>query len=78
MLRTLVRMGVLLTAHAAVVHPAHAQQPEKKITFLTNCTFHGRHTPFFVGVDKGFFREAGFDVTTKPACRQRLCGYRRG
>jgi ABC-type nitrate/sulfonate/bicarbonate transport system substrate-binding protein len=55
MLRTLVRMGVLLIALSVVVHSAHARQPEKKITFPTNETFHGRHTPFFVGLDKGFF-----------------------
>jgi NitT/TauT family transport system substrate-binding protein len=67
MFLALARIGVLLIAFAAVMHPAHAQQSAKKITFLTNYTFHGRHTPFFVGVDKGFFREAGFDVTIQPA-----------
>jgi NitT/TauT family transport system substrate-binding protein len=39
----------------------------KKITFLTNYVFHGRHSPFFVGVDKGFYKEAGFDVQIQPA-----------
>ena len=41
--------------------------PLKKITFLTNYVFHGRHSPFFVGVDKGFYKEAGFDVEIQPA-----------
>src|SRR5260370_35690584 len=41
--------------------------PAKKITFLTNYVFNGRHAPFFVGVDKGFYKEAGFDVSIAPA-----------
>jgi NitT/TauT family transport system substrate-binding protein len=40
--------------------------PLKKITFLTNYVFNGRHAPFFVGVDKGFYKAAGFDVTITP------------
>ncbi|HEY0294165.1 MAG TPA: ABC transporter substrate-binding protein [Bordetella sp.] len=48
--------------------PAAAQAPApKKITFLTNYTFNGRHAPFFVGLEKGFYKEAGFDVTIAPA-----------
>jgi ABC-type nitrate/sulfonate/bicarbonate transport system substrate-binding protein len=29
--------------------------------------FHGRHSPYFVGLEKGFYREAGFDVAIAPA-----------
>jgi NitT/TauT family transport system substrate-binding protein len=39
----------------------------KKITFLTNYVYNGRHAPFFVGVEKGFYKAAGFDVDIKPA-----------
>ena len=39
----------------------------KKINILTNYTFHGRHSPFFVGLEKGFYRKAGFDVNILPA-----------
>ena len=39
----------------------------KKITFLTNYVYNGRHAPFFVGLEKGFFKEAGFDIDIKPA-----------
>ena len=38
----------------------------KKITFLTNYVFNGRHAPFFVGLEKGFYKEAGFDIDIKP------------
>ena len=58
----LVALGVALSAL-----PATAQAPLKKITFLTNYTFHGRHSPFFVGLDKGYYRDAGFDVQISPA-----------
>ena len=53
---------------AIAVLPAQAQQPAlKKITFLTNYTFHGRHSPFFVGREKGYYRDAGFDIDIQPA-----------
>ncbi len=45
------------------VTPARAQ---KKITFLANYAFHGRHSPFFLGLDKGFYKEAGFDINILP------------
>ena len=60
---------VLALALAAGGHQACAQtaKPLKKITFLTNYVFHGRHSPFFVGLDKGFYKEAGFDIEILPA-----------
>lgn len=39
----------------------------KPVVFLTNYVFLGRHAPFFVGVEKGFYREAGFDVEISPS-----------
>ncbi len=44
-----------------------ADKPLKKITFLTNYVFHGRHSPFFVGLEKGFYKDAGFDIQITPA-----------
>lgn len=47
---------------------ARAQAPAaKKITFLTNYVYNGRHAPFFVGRDKGFYKDAGFDIEIAPA-----------
>lgn len=43
------------------------QENLKSITFLTNYVFIGRHAPFFVGKEKGFYREAGFDINILPA-----------
>jgi NitT/TauT family transport system substrate-binding protein len=40
---------------------------QKNITVLANYTFHGRHSPFFVAVDKGYFTEAGFKADVQPA-----------
>jgi NitT/TauT family transport system substrate-binding protein len=39
----------------------------KKVVFLTNYVFHGRHSPFFVGLEKGFYKEAGFDIHIAPS-----------
>ena len=57
-------LGRATAATTAEAQPAAAP---KKVTFLTNYVFHGRHSPFFVGVEKGFYREAGFDVQIQPA-----------
>ncbi|MGH9323204.1 MAG: ABC transporter substrate-binding protein, partial [Vicinamibacteria bacterium] len=48
-----------------VASPGRAEP--KKITFLTNYVFLGRHAPFFVGLDKGFYRDAGFDGEITPS-----------
>lgn len=42
-------------------------KPPIQIVFLTNYVFLGRHAPFFVGLEKGFYREAGFDVSISPS-----------
>lgn len=56
---------------AAVLISAHFQEARadesKEITFLTNYTFHGRHSPYFVGLEKGFYKDAGFDIDIQPA-----------
>jgi NitT/TauT family transport system substrate-binding protein len=44
-----------------------AQKPLTSITFLTNYIFQGRHAPFFLGRDKGFYRDAGFELNIVPA-----------
>ena len=62
----LLALGLGVAAPAATVQAQTAAAP-RKVTFLTNYVFHGRHSPFFVGVDKGFYKEAGFDVQIQPA-----------
>jgi NitT/TauT family transport system substrate-binding protein len=60
-------MGVGL---ALVLWPAWARSADttpKKIVVLTDHAFQGRHIPYFVGVEKGFYRAAGFDVQISPA-----------
>ena len=56
-----------VAALAALMPMAASAQGAKKITFLTNYVFNGRHAPFFVGVDKGFYKDAGFEVQIQPA-----------
>jgi NitT/TauT family transport system substrate-binding protein len=51
----------------APVATAQSGKPVKKVVFLTNYVFHGRHSPYFVGLEKGFYKEAGFDIQISPA-----------
>jgi len=60
-------LGITLGAAAPVLAGAAADKPLKKVTFLTNYVFHGRHSPFFVGLEKGFYKEAGFDIQIAPS-----------
>ncbi|HEY7247458.1 MAG TPA: ABC transporter substrate-binding protein [Xanthobacteraceae bacterium] len=62
---------VAAIALAAYVVIASAQAPQggnppEKITFLLDFTAYGKHAPFFVARDKGFWKDAGFDVTIVP------------
>ena len=49
----------------APIRLAQAQigRPLEKITFLLDFTPYGKHAPFFVALDKAFWKNAGFDVT---------------
>ena len=42
---------------------AQVGRPMEKITFLLDFTPYGKHAPFFAALDKGFWKDAGFDVT---------------
>ena len=59
----------LCTIVAAVAATAvlAGQRPLTKIVFLTNYVFQGRHAPFFVGRDRGFYREVGLEIDIVPA-----------
>ena len=66
MFAALLAVALGFAGHAVSAQAQTAATP-KKVTFLTNYVFHGRHSPFFVGVDKGFYKDAGFDVQIQPA-----------
>jgi NitT/TauT family transport system substrate-binding protein len=40
---------------------AQTARPTERITFLLDFTAYGKHAPFFVAMDKGFWKDAGFD-----------------
>lgn len=64
------RIALRAASAAALLFAATFQAPAqelKKIDFLTNYAFHGRHSPFFVGLEKGFYEDAGFDINIAPA-----------
>ena len=65
-----VRFAVLAAVAAFVVvgasfasGQAQTGRPLEKITFLLDFTPYGKHAPFYAAIDKGFWRDAGFDVT---------------
>jgi NitT/TauT family transport system substrate-binding protein len=62
--------AIQLVAAVAVGHSftstgaqAQTARPLEKITFLLDFTPYGKHAPFFAALDKGFWKDAGFDVT---------------
>ena len=59
------RAGLLLLIAANVL--GAPQKAPKQVVFLTNYVFLGRHVPFFVGLEKGFYRDAGFDIRILPS-----------
>src|SRR5436190_9768780 len=60
-----IRLVALVTAGAMAMGFAQAQtaRPVEKINFLLDFTPYGKHAPFFAALDKGFWKDAGFDVT---------------
>src|SRR3972149_2484548 len=66
-MRNLRPVLLLLACASTAAGVMAAAQPLTKISFLTNYVFIGRHAPFFVGQEKGFYREAGFDVSISPS-----------
>jgi NitT/TauT family transport system substrate-binding protein len=68
---TTILCSALLLFGAAVggLETAHAQAPKKMtdITFSLDFIVLGRHAPFFVAIDKGFFKEEGLNVSIIPA-----------
>lgn len=69
-MRKLAVMGIAALLAIAPLGAASAQSTPaglKDITVLANYTFHGRHSPFFVALEKGYFEEAGFKANIQPA-----------
>jgi NitT/TauT family transport system substrate-binding protein len=59
------RTGMLLPLAAALFAAAaltSAASADDKLSFRLNWTLYGEHAPFFVALDKGFYREEGLDV----------------
>ncbi len=58
------RFGTLLPLAALVVAAAFtsAANAQDKLSFRLNWTLYGEHAPFFVALDKGFYKDEGLDV----------------
>ena len=62
-LRVLWRLPLVFAAVFALNAPAFALD---KLTLRTDVFFHGPHAPFFLGIDKGFYKDEGIDLAVKP------------
>src|SRR6201995_176943 len=56
------RFWMMLAAMLAVATFSGAASAQDKFSFRLNWTLYGEHAPFFVALDKGFYKEAGLDV----------------
>jgi NitT/TauT family transport system substrate-binding protein len=57
------RIGALgIAAALAVTAFATAASAQEKFPFRLNWTLYGEHAPFFVALDKGFYKDEGLDV----------------
>lgn len=61
----MIRSLAMLVAALVLLAPvgsAHAQ-PKEKVLFVLDWVIFGRHTPYFVALEKGFFSSNGIDAT---------------
>ena len=54
------RLFVALAALLAVASPAAAQD---RVSLRLNWLLYGFHTPFYLGIERGYYREAGIELT---------------
>jgi len=59
--RNMFRLFAAIAAIAALDASVHAQTLDK-FQFRLNWTLYGEHAPFFVALDKGFYKEEGLEV----------------
>src|SRR4051812_25794646 len=56
------RLWMMLAATIAVATFSGAASAQDKFSFRLNWTLYGEHAPFFVALDKGFYKDEGLDV----------------
>jgi NitT/TauT family transport system substrate-binding protein len=42
---------------------ANAAQAQDKVTFRLNWLLYGFHTPFYLGLERGYYKDEGIDLT---------------
>jgi NitT/TauT family transport system substrate-binding protein len=60
-MRMLARLAVVTALAAACVRPPSAHAAE--VNFITDFGFNGRHSYYYVALDKGYYKAEGLDVT---------------
>jgi NitT/TauT family transport system substrate-binding protein len=59
----LTRRAALTGASALIAAPAALRAQAADVTFRLNWLLYGFHTPFYLGVERGYYREAGINLT---------------
>jgi NitT/TauT family transport system substrate-binding protein len=54
------------TTGTTTAETKEAPKELKKVTLMLNWIPYGEHAPFYYGVEKGFFKEEGIDLTIQP------------
>src|SRR2546428_12408393 len=62
-MRSRVRVGVIVLAIVSVLTGSAVGGAAEKVSVGLDFTISGYHAPFFVAQDKGYFSQAGLDVT---------------
>jgi NitT/TauT family transport system substrate-binding protein len=57
------RLKALIFGLLASVLAANAAQALDKVTFRLNWLMYGFHTPFYLGVERGYYKDEGIDLT---------------
>jgi len=57
------RVKTLVAGLLASLLAATAAQAQDKVTFRLNWLLYGFHTPFYLGVERGYYRDEGIDLT---------------
>jgi len=57
------RVKTLVAGLLAGLLAATAAQAQDKVTFRLNWLLYGFHTPFYLGVERGYYRDEGIDLT---------------
>jgi NitT/TauT family transport system substrate-binding protein len=58
---------LIFEVQGALAQAGASSSGAKKTTLIMNFAIYGRHSPYFVALDKGYYKDAGFDMQILPS-----------